>query len=175
MAVHGPTETREAVVDGALAGVIAGIALALFLTTMNVANGQDLWAGAKLAGLPFLGERALEPGFAFGPILVGVLSHLAVSIGWGILFAILLYGFGSAITVASSVVWGICVWLGMHYVVLPLAGAEQVTAMVTPAMAIFEHVAFGVALGLSLIVVRRARHPVTLITGHQVPMGSRVG
>jgi hypothetical protein len=116
------------------------------MMAMNLINGQDVWAGVKFAGLPFLGEAAMRPGFEAWPVLVGALRHFAVSAVWGALFGWLVFGRSRLATIALGAAWGIVVWLGMYYLVLPLVGAGWVAQMVPVSMAIFEHVLFGLAV-----------------------------
>ena len=79
---------------------------------MALVKGIDPWQTAlKGAAAPLSGEAAMRPGFEAGPVLLGLVCHFAVSIGWGLLFGLVAYG----------VAWGIVVWLGMFYVVLPHA------------------------------------------------------
>jgi hypothetical protein len=110
-----------------------------------------VWSGMKFAALPFLGERVMQPGFELGPVLLGVLCHFAVSVGWGILFGLIFYGVAKGATVAWGALWGVVVWLGMFYVVLPIVGAGQVAKMMPVPLALFEHVLFGLAVGLGFL------------------------
>jgi hypothetical protein len=142
---------------GIIAGLIGGAVLSVFMLIMNLATAQDIWVGMKIAGEPFLGERAMQPGFDLGPVLVGVLSHFAVSLGWGLLFGVLFYGASRGATVALGAVWGVVVWLGMFYAVLPLVGLAELARAAPVGMAVFEHVLFGLAVGLGFLPFQRRR------------------
>src|SRR5206468_1344331 len=106
---------------------------------------------AKGAGAPFLGERAMQPGFDGAAVLVGVVSHFAVSIVWGALFALLFYGLSRAATVAAGFLWGFVVWIGMFYVVLPIVGLGDMPSHIPVANAIIEHVIFGIVVALAFL------------------------
>jgi hypothetical protein len=152
--------TRErgigaAVLAGALAGLIAGLVLAAFMTLLNVASGLDPWIGAKMAGAPFLGERALRPGFDAAAVLVGVVSHLGVSAAWGAVFGLLFLGLSTGTTVAAGLAWGVVVWIVMYYIVLPLAGLGALARAASVPIAVLNHLVFGLALALGF--VRRER------------------
>lgn len=147
---------------GIIAGLIGGAVSSVFMTIMNLAKGQDIWIGMKIAGMPFLGERAMQPGFDLGPVLIGVLSHFAVSIGWGVLFGLLFYGASRGATLVGGALWGIVVWLGMYYVVLPIVGLAELARMAPVGMAVFEHVLFGLAVGLGFLPFQRRRTRRTL-------------
>jgi hypothetical protein len=136
---------------GVVAGLIAGVVLAAFLMIMNAINGQDVWLAAKGAGAPFLGERAAQPGFELGPVLIGVVCHLAVSAGWGLLFGLLCHGLSRRATVPMGALWGIVVWLAMYYAVLPIVGLGEAARSTPVAMAIISHLVFGVTLGAAFL------------------------
>ncbi|MDB4953042.1 MAG: hypothetical protein JWO36_611 [Myxococcales bacterium] len=158
---HGTTSHSgrgHSALGGIVAGMIGGIAIALFLIIGNLASGRSVWQGLKGAGTPFLHERAAQPGFDLVAVVVGVLSHFAVSIVWGVLFALVFYGLSRGATMVAGVFWGIVVWLGMFYVVLPLVGMGQVAQTVPVGVAVFEHVLFGVALALGFLPFQEPRH-----------------
>lgn len=152
----------HAVKGGVVAGLIGGAVLSVFMTIMNLATGQDIWAGMKIAGMPFLGERALQPGFEPGPVMIGVLSHVAVSIGWGLLFGLLFHGASRGATIAGGALWGVLVWLSMYYVALPLVGLRELVRAAPIGMAVLEHVLFGLAVGLGFLPFQRHRPRRTL-------------
>jgi hypothetical protein len=151
--------TREdngrAAAGGIVAGAIGGTVLSLIMLVLNHAQGYDIWAGMKGAGMPFLGEQATLPGFDLHAVVVGVSCHFAVSIVWGLLFGLLFYGFGKGATVALGAMWGVVVWVGMYYVVLPLVGLAEVARSVPVPLAIINHVAFGLVVGLGFLPFQR--------------------
>ena len=153
---------RRAVKGGIVAGLIGGAVLSVFMTIMNLASGQDIWVGMKIAGMPFLGERALQPGFDLGAVSVGVLSHVAVSMGWGLFFGLLFHGASRGATVVGGALWGIFVWLCMYYVVLPMVGLAELVQAAPIGMAVFEHVLFGLAVGLGFLPFQRRKPRRTL-------------
>jgi len=83
MSLHPTEESRIALIGGGCAGFVGGVSLCLFMTAMSFAGGEDIWAGIKVAATPFLGQRAMQPGFDLGAVVLGVFSHFAVSITWG--------------------------------------------------------------------------------------------
>lgn len=147
----------HAVKGGVVAGLIGGAILALVLLVAALAARQDVWIGLKAAGAPLLGERALEPGFDLTAVLTGVLGHFAVAIVWGVLFAVLFYGLSPTATVAVGALWGLGVWIGMSYVVLPLVGLSELARAAPVGVAIVEHVIFGLALAIGFLPFQRTR------------------
>jgi hypothetical protein len=144
-------EAKTALIGGTAAGVIAGVAMAIVLLVMTLLQGQDVWPVFKGAAAPFIGDAAMRPGFELGPVLLGTLAHLAVSIGWGILFGLLVYGMSKGATVIVGALFGIVVWLGMYYVVLPLVGLAEMARTTAVSFAVITHVIFGFALGLGFL------------------------
>jgi hypothetical protein len=142
--------TRGAM-GGVAAGLIAGAWLSIIMLLVNIAKNQDVWVGMKMAAMPFLGERATQPGFDLGPVALGLLSHFAVSAIWGLLFGVLFYGLSKGATVAVGALWGVVVWIGMYYVVLPVVGLASLARSVPIGMAVANHVLFGVLVGLAFL------------------------
>ncbi len=155
-------ETRQsalvrALVGGVVAGVAGGVVLSLFLLGVNLAQGRDLWVGVKMPALPLLGTDVLEPGFELSPVLAGAGIHFAISIFWGLAFALFVYGTSRLATVGLGAAWGIVVWIGMYYVGLPLIGLNAIARGVPLWLAVSEHVLFGLAVGLGFLPFQRAR------------------
>ena len=161
----------RAVGGGVVAGIVGGIVLSVLMAGMTLSQGGELWPVLKGAGAPFLGERSFAPGFDPFAITVGVASHMAVSMVWGGLFGLLFFGLDRVLTVLLGAVWGVVVWLGMHYAVLPLVGlggGEDPNIGVT----VLSHVVFGLAVAIGFLPFqvprvrrlppeRRIRQPVT--------------
>jgi hypothetical protein len=51
-------------------------------------------------------------------------------------------------TIALGVAWGLVVWLGMYYVVLPLVGLGDMVRATPVGMAVLSHLVFGLGVGL---------------------------
>lgn len=161
------SNTGHCVKGGAVAGIVGGVAIAAFMTLVNIAQRKDLWMGLKGAGAPFLHNRALQPGFDPMAVLVGVFSHFAVSIVWGVLFGLLFFGFSRSSTVLIGALWGIVVWLGMYYLVLPVLGLSALAAGAPIGMAIVEHLIFGLGVGIGFLPFQRPRPAIPTRTATQ--------
>lgn len=162
-------DRRHALGGGMVAGVLGGIAIAVVLVVGALAKGQDIWPAFKGAAAPFLGERATTPGFDGPAVLLGILCHFAVSIGWGVLFAAIFFGLSRGATIAVGALWGIVVWLGMYYVLLPLVGQSQMARNEPVAMAIVSHVIFGLAVAIGFLPFQRTR-PHTAPPSRHIPV-----
>jgi hypothetical protein len=144
---------------GIVAGIVGGAVIALVMLLATLVKQQDIWPGLKGAAAPFLGERALQPGFDPGAVALGVACHFAVSIVWGILFAALFSGLSRGATIVAGAIWGLIAWFGMSYVVLPLAGLEQMARQAPAGTAILSHLMFGLAVGIGFLPFQRTRPP----------------
>jgi hypothetical protein len=151
MPVHNRIQVRSAAVGGVIAGAAGGLALIVFTVLTRLIGGQDVWAGMKSPSSWLLGERALQPGFDFVPLYVGLGTHFAVSIAWGVAFALLFYGLSRLATIFAGLGWGIVVWLTMFYLVLPVVGLGDAARSVPIAFAIIQHLLFGVTVAAGFL------------------------
>jgi hypothetical protein len=140
---------------GALAGIVGGIVIALWTASVGAALGDDLWIATKTAAYGILGPRVMLPGFDGTAVLLGLVCHFAVSLVWGVLFAAVAFGLSRRDTIWAGALWGILVWIGMFYVVLPLTDAGIITQTTPIARAIVEHLVFGLAVGLVFLPYQR--------------------
>lgn len=148
-------QARGAAASGAFAGLVAGLSLTTFMTMMSAASGKDVWYGIKGAAAPILGERAMVPGFDLMAVQLGLGLHLLVSMGWAVLFALLAYGLSRAATVVSGIAWGIVVWLGMYWVVLPLVGLSAMRTDAPVGRAVAFHLVYSVVMTGALMFYQR--------------------
>jgi hypothetical protein len=173
MATTPTKDIGASILAGAFAGTVAGVVLAIVMTLANVANGVDPWIGAKAAGAPFLGARAMQPGFDGVALAAGVLTHLAVSAAWGAAFGLIFLGLPPAPTVAAGLAWGVIVWFVMYYVVLPIAGLGEMARATPISLALFNHEVFGLALALAFMPLERRVAPDALAPGIASRMSTR--
>jgi hypothetical protein len=158
MTATNSTEAKQSMKGGVAAGAIGGVAIAVFLLLMALIQGVNGWTVFKMASAPFYGDVATQPGFDLGPVLLGTLSHFAVSIGWGILFGLLAYGLSRPMTMLAGAGWGILVWLGMYYVVLPLVGLGEMARETPIGTAIVSHLVYGLAVGVGFLPFQQRKY-----------------
>jgi hypothetical protein len=142
-------EVNQALKGGTFAGFVGGVVLAILLLILMTGRGADPWMVLKGAGAPFLGARAHQPGPDMPAVLTGVICHFAVSIIWGWIFGVVLYGYSRAATVIAGVPFGIVVWLVMYYIVLPLLGLHGGNQSATQGAGL--HVIFGLAIAFAFL------------------------
>lgn len=164
MTMASGARARGAWIGGVVAGLVGGVAISLLRLLSAWSEGKDLWVGLKLAGAPLIGlEQALAPGFEAIPLLTGLLFHLVISLGWGLLFGLLFWGFPRGLTLFGGLCWGNLTWLVMSYAVLPLSGVSEIARLSTRASSLFEHLIFGLALALGFLPFQRLEQPRSIV------------
>jgi hypothetical protein len=140
---------------GVLAGIMAGLFLVAVLLASLALKGQNLWPAFKGASAPFFHQRAMQPGFDAAPVLVGALCHFLISAAWGWGFAVIAYGLSRPATIGAGALWGVVVWLGMHYVLLPAVHLRELNRAAPLAVAIAQHILFGLVLAAAFLPFQR--------------------
>jgi hypothetical protein len=146
---------RQAVWGGTVAGLVGALAYVAFSLAADVVRGSDLWVALKVAAYPLVGEKVMAPGLDLGTVLQGLLTHLGISLAWGVLFGVAAFGMTRAATVGFGLIWGVFVWIAMFYFVLPFAGATVTMRGVPLLLTIGQHLVFGLALGLGFLAHQR--------------------
>lgn len=140
---------------GGIAGLIAAIAvLAAAVLYSWLATPEEAWLPMKNVAATWLGVGALIGGG--WTVLLGVTSHFANSIAWGIVFGLLMNGRRNAgVTLLAGFVWGMVIWLVMTWVALPLIDPTMAArvAMEPVWWWWFLHVIYGVVLATALLAV----------------------
>ena len=150
-------ERRRILVGGALAGIVAGLAVSLFLFIGTHIVGTNPWLCLKIAALPLFGARALRPWFEVAPVVIGQLAHLAVSAAWGVVFATLAIGMRPIVVIAAGLAWGLVVRHVMLGYVLPGLGLTMFARSLPGAVSRPWHMIFGAVLGIAFAIVQRKR------------------
>jgi hypothetical protein len=147
--------TAQSVAIGGLAGLVGGLVASMFMTAVAMSGGGDAWVAAKIAAAPFVGVRAMAPGFDGDAVILGVIGHVAVSAVWGALFGLVALRLPAPAAPAAGVLWGMIVWLVMYYVLLPVLGIRYVVTSTPLAVAAGQHMVFGLAVALTFVALRR--------------------
>ena len=109
---------REVIQAGALGGLIGGVAMALLATIYDAIAGVGFWMPIRAIAATVLGHDASTGA---GPVLLGLVIHLAVSIAWGIFFAAITpRELPPAASIAFGTFGGLTILVVMSLVVLPL-------------------------------------------------------
>jgi hypothetical protein len=136
-----PQTFGDAAVDGLVAGVLAGLAMAVYLAVIGLARGEAL-------GLTF---GRFDTGAARSP-LTGALVHLAVAGVYGVVYGLgrgLLNrsrGLGSVPGWLTGAAFGLAIWAVAHVLILP--GTQSPLRELSPLVFLPAHLVYGVPLGM---------------------------
>jgi hypothetical protein len=135
-------QAGDAVVKGLFNGFIAGMGMAIVLV------------GAGLAGsVPVDSTLARFAPVSGGSLLTAIMAHLAVSGIYGLVFGLL---WSSAIrwlrldqslwpAILTGTVYGLLLWLGAQYILLPTTGAAL--GFLPAGQFLLAHLVYGLILG----------------------------
>jgi hypothetical protein len=143
--------------EGIGAGIVGGLVSAAWGLATSPILGTDVLRETRLAAVPLLGDRAMQPGSTPLALMVGGSSHMAVSVAWGIVFTLACRGLSPFATLAAGAAFGVAVWVAMHHVLLPALGLAWIVAGFSTSRAIVEHVVYGTGVALGALVLRRPR------------------
>ena len=140
-----PITLQEAAPPGIFSGLIGAVLMAGVSMLFALSQG-DLWRPMKLVAATVLGEGALAPGFHFGPVFLGLLIHLIMSLALGIFFVWLggFLGYGGAI--GWGIIFSLSIWVIMQFGLLPVI--DPWLAAAPPIPVALAHLAFGLSLGI---------------------------
>ena len=134
---------------GTVSGLIGGLLMAGYAMIATTVLGQGPFLIPQLIGAAFRGPEALLQG----PLIVawGVLLHLLVSAGFGMLFATLVRrDTPRGVAMLSGVAYALGLFVLMMFVVVPVVNpvmANRAAMMIGTMLAM--HVLYGVGLGLA--------------------------
>ena len=133
---------------GAVFGVIGSVVMGMFAMVVALMMQGDFWMPMKGIAATFLGQSALQPGFAVAPILVGAVFHMMNGAWLGALFGLITPRLSPRWSVVAGLVFGLVEALGALWVVVPLVDPLMAKMIGLDAPWIIEHLLFGLVLGL---------------------------
>jgi hypothetical protein len=111
-------DARGVIIGGGIAGILAGIAMAMAAMFYAAANGYGFWLPVRSIAATWYGASALVGGV--GVLIVGMITHLGNSAFWGVIFAALPPSRKSATAaLLGGLVWCMVVWATMSFAVMP--------------------------------------------------------
>lgn len=140
--------TRDTLIVGAVAGLTAGIGMAMWAMLTSIWHGVDILAPFETIGATFMGPNATHATFAM--TAYGMLIHGAMSAALGVLFVALLPPTSSCrFACAAGLGFGLAVLLAMTYVVTPAVNPVMRHAVqAIPKSWIIQHAIFGAMMAL---------------------------
>ena len=167
-------------VRGALAGMIGGVAMAMFamiasLTYQHHGFFTPLFHISSLIGSPTammtsMHEAMAGPSFWFTPgaAILGLVIHMMTGAAYGVVFVLATQKVRRPNLMTIGAAYGLLVFALSSFIVLPIAGSllgagdpiAHMARIVGYGTFALEHVVFGMVLGLTLYVLRRFPAPV---------------
>jgi len=162
--------TSVPVGPGVVGGLIGGIAMAMIMMVVTATKGMGFFKPLYLIAATFHQSWAMQSGFALGPVLVGAMLHMMLSIMFGLVFVVALpmvarSGTGASIWIIAGMVWGVIVLAVNQYIVLPIVNPAMATATGMSDMIfwwVVAHLMFGLVLGAIAAKSVTADRPVTI-------------
>ena len=138
------TLATDRLARGALAGLVAGIVFAMLTMLWTAVNGPGAMAAFQMiASLPYGGD-APQPLTA-GTVVLGGAIHLALSVVYGIVFALLLpRRVSRPVAYAAGAAFGLALYVVNFLILAPLA--FEVFQMAHQGFEVVVHVLFGLLL-----------------------------
>jgi len=135
------------IVPGAIAGLIAGIVMAMWAMVVAAVMGAGLLAPPQMIAEPLFGPVQMG-AFNPGAFIVGLMLHMMFSVVFGIAFALIWQRIaqGGLVAILGGMMYGVVIWVVMGYVVGPIVGSHIAQEMPLWAWLV-AHLMFGVVLG----------------------------
>lgn len=147
---------KSPLATGVVAGLLGGMLMAAWSMSYAAVTGIGFFMPLKLIAATVHGVESLVGGP--GVLLIGVLIHVVVAMGYGVLFALLLpRGASIGAGFLAGLAYGALILLFMTYIVLPLGNEimrERVELI--PTSWIVTHLIFGATVGLLVPALRRS-------------------
>lgn len=168
MASRTRTDAWGVIISGGIAGILAGIAMAMAAMLYSAANGSGFWLPVRSIAATWYGANALVGGA--GVLIVGVLTHISNSAFWGMIFA----AFppvrkSTTAALFGGLVWGVVVWTIMSFAVMPWLDPTMYAATVRMEAGwwFVLHLIYGATLVVTPSLIRSgfARWPAAEVTG----------
>ncbi|MGB3232960.1 MAG: DUF6789 family protein [Mycobacterium sp.] len=154
---------KAALVRGAIGGAVGGALMAVWSVLAMGLTGVGYWTPINLFAHTAFASAPLGATFSLPALIIGLLIHFAVAIGFGVVFAAMMTPARgwlptTATSAGSGLVYGLVIWLVMHFLVWSSADAVAASAF-TPWIFAVGHLIYGLTLGLALGRVQRTVGP----------------
>ncbi len=150
------------VIKSAVAGVVAGIIMAMFAMIVAGIAGDGFWAPPRAITAVILGTEHAGTDFAFGPAAGGMMLHMMLSAAFGVMFALVVGVTRRELKLGSQLVIGMALGIILSavntYAIAELLNGRELFTTAMPAWTWFvAHLMFGAALALLYDVWRHDR------------------
>ncbi len=142
-------------VQGAIGGVVAGAMMAVAEMVWSAAAGMGFWMPLQMMASVPIGKMPPEIGLGTA-IPLGMMTHMVMSMMFGIVFAIVVYAVPAlrsrATLLASATVYGFMLWAMNFFIVAPILGRPWFAESDSVQQVVSHAMFFGTVLGLYLSI-----------------------
>jgi uncharacterized membrane protein YagU involved in acid resistance len=150
---------------GAISGFLAGIVMIVLSPLLSLLTGIGIWEPPKLIAATILGPSVVQqPGFVAGPVIVGTVVHLLISVVLGFLFGLIFHrllhlttDFGTPLLVGLC--YGLVIFFVAYIFVLPVINPLLHDSWLAPFIA--QNMVFGICLGGFYTLLRPQHYDIT--------------
>ena len=126
--------------QGAVAGLCGGVAMALAMMALSAGVRQSVWSmPQRLAGI-ILGPGVKERGAV--PIALGLAMHAVFSIGFGVLFALVVNRLTHEFWM-TGLAYGLTLWVFNYWFAQLTPGGRSMTELKTSWLSPIAHAVYG--------------------------------
>lgn len=163
-------------IRGAVYGMVAGIAMAMFAMVASVAYQHHgfftpLYHISALLGSPDAMMTSVSQAmashhfwFAAGPALLGLMIHMVTGAAYGMAFVLITHRLRRSLVIPAGMAYGLAVFVVSSFIGLPIAAKLAAAGPVITNMAkvvgwstfAVEHLMFGTVLGLLTFALNRS-------------------
>jgi len=169
--LHGPQHTTAAgtgltastivpLVIGGVAGMLAGVMMAMFSMVVAELDGYGFWAPPRAITAVFFGTEHLGGGFEADAVIGGVAIHMVLSMMFGVGFAVMLSPLRKVNVLAQTMIgmgFGAVLWAVNTYLIAPVFEGNVFDDAMADWTWIAAHLIFGGALGMIYALWRSER------------------
>jgi hypothetical protein len=159
-AATGQETAIRPLVIAAVVGMIAGMMMAMFSMVVAELDGYGFWAPPRAITALFFGTEHLGSGFVAGAVVGGVAIHMALSMMFGIGFAVILAPLRRVNGIAQIMIGmslGAVLWAVNTYLVASIFEGNVFNKAMADWTWIVAHLIFGGAVGMIYFIWRSGR------------------
>lgn len=142
-------------VQGAMAGLIGGFAMAIAMAALAASVGENPWILPQRLAAVIIGPSAKEPRAA--PIALGVAVHALLSVGFGALYAIVVDRLTHELWM-TSLAYALTLWVLNFWSAQLTPGGRALDTVKTSWLSPLAHIVYGgatAAVALALLTASR--------------------
>ncbi len=143
-------------VQGIIAGLCGGFAMAIAMAALSMAVGQGPWQMPKRVAGVVLGPRAKDGGG--GVIAFGLAIHLALSAAFGALFSVLVDRLTHEFWM-TGLAYALTLWVFNYWGAQFTPGGRELTELKTSWLSPLAHLVYGgVMAGIAIVYAASSMH-----------------